>query len=281
MSKAILLDVDGTLLNSAKQLTPRTKNALIRAQKQGWKLVLASGRPINGLMCFAQELEMDKFGGVLVAYNGSQVYDLKTKEILFEQTMSAKEVKAVLEHMKNFDVIVMIDRDEYMYVNDVFKKIERDKKPFAVIEYESRSNHYLLCEKADLAAFADFPLNKILTAASPSYLKAHHEEMAAPFQDSLNSMFTSDFYYEFTAKGIDKAQALRKTMEQIGCKAENMIAFGDAQNDRSMLKMAGVGVAMGNATDELKEIANVVTDTNDDDGIATYLERCVLESMDK
>lgn len=276
MSKAILLDVDGTLLNSAKQLTPRTKTALINAQKQGWKLVLASGRPTNGLVHLAQMLEMDRFGGVLVAFNGSKVLDAKSHEVLFEQPINVKESKAVLEHMKKFDVIVMIDHDEYMYVNDVFKKIERDGKPFEVVEYESRSNHYLLCEKEDLVSFADFPLNKILTAASPSYLKEHYEEMAAPFRESLNSMFTADFYYEFTAKGIDKAQALCQTMEKLGCKAENMIAFGDAQNDRSMLEMAGIGVAMGNATNELKEIANVVTDSNDEDGIAAYLEQYVL-----
>lgn len=276
MRKAILLDVDGTLLNSAKVLTDRTKKALIEAQKQGWLLILASGRPVNGLMRFALELKMDAFGGALVAFNGSKVVDMRSGEVLFEQPMSVSEGKAVLEHLKNFDVIVLIDHDEYMITNDVYRTIERNGRDFAVIEYESRSNNYLLCEKKDLAAFVDFPLNKILTAATPAYLQAHWKEMAAPFQDRLNSMFTADFYFEFTAKGIDKAQALRKTMEKLGCRPEDMIAFGDAQNDRSMLEMAGVGVAMGNATDELKRVADVIARSNDEDGIAVYLEEHVL-----
>lgn len=272
----LVLDIDGTLLSSEKKLTKRTKEALIEAQKQGWLLVLASGRPTNGLVHLAKELEMDRFGGALVAFNGSRVLDAKTHRVLFEQAMSVEEGKAVLEHMKKFDVIVLIDRDEYMYTNDVFKTIERNGKRFEVIEYESRSNNYLLCEKKDLAAFVDFPLNKILTAATPAYLQAHWKEMAAPFQDRLNSMFTADFYFEFTAKGIDKAQALRKTMEKLGCRPEDMIAFGDAQNDRSMLEMAGVGIAMGNATDELKQVSDVITCSNDEDGIAVYLEEHVL-----
>lgn len=276
MRKAILLDVDGTLLNSAKVLTDRTKEALIEAQKQGWLLILASGRSVNGLMRFARELKMDAFGGALVAFNGSKVVDMRSGEVLFEQPMSVSEGKAVLEHLKNFDVIVLIDHDEYMLTNDVYRTIERNGRDFAVIEYESRSNNYLLCEKKDLAAFVDFPLNKILTAATPAYLQAHWKEMAAPFQDRLNSMFTADFYFEFTAKGIDKAQALRKTMEKLGCRPEDMIAFGDAQNDRSMLEMAGVGVAMGNATDELKQVADVIACSNDEDGIAVYLEEHVL-----
>lgn len=276
MRKAILLDVDGTLLNSAKVLTDRTKEALIEAQKQGWLLILASGRPVNGLMRFALELKMDAFGGALVAFNGSKVVDMRSGEVLFEQPMSVSEGKAVLEHLKNFDVIVLIDHDEYMITNDVYRTIERNGRDFAVIEYESRSNNYLLCEKRDLAAFVNFPLNKILTAATPAYLQAHWKEMAAPFQDRLNSMFTADFYFEFTAKGIDKAQALRKTMEKLGCRPEDMIAFGDAQNDRSMLEMAGIGIAMGNATDELKRVADVIARSNDEDGIAVYLEEHVL-----
>ncbi len=204
----LVLDIDGTLLSSEKKLTKRTKEALIEAQKQGWLLILASGRPVNGLMRFARELKMDAFGGALVAFNGSKVVDMRSGEVLFEQPMSVSEGKAVLEHLKNFDVIVLIDHDEYMLTNDVYRTIDRNGRDFAVIEYESRSNNYLLCEKKDLAAFVDFPLNKILTAATPAYLQAHWKEMAAPFQDRLNCMFTADFYFEFTAKGIDKAKAL-------------------------------------------------------------------------
>ncbi|WP_289183335.1 Cof-type HAD-IIB family hydrolase [uncultured Dubosiella sp.] len=277
MSKAILLDIDGTLLNSKKELTPRTKDALLKAQAQGCRLVLASGRPVNGLAGLAKDLKMDEYGGLLVAFNGGMVLDAKTGEVLFERAMRVEESQAVLEHMKKFDVVVLVDHGEYMFTNDVFKTIERDGKPFDVVEYEARSNRYRLCEIKDLAAFVDFPTHKILVAGTPSYLRAHAQEMAKPFDRKLNSMFTADFYYEFTAQGIDKAEALRQSLDKAGFAPKEAIAFGDAQNDASMLAWAGTGVAMGNAVPSLKAVADFVTASNDEDGIARYLEARVLK----
>ena len=99
-------------------------------------------------------------------------------------------------------------------------------------------------------------------------LQAHYKEMMEPFKDRLNCMFTSDFYFEYTAKGVDKAKALDSVLIPMGYKKEEMMAFGDAQNDKSMVEYVGLGVAMGNASDELKAVANEITDTNNNDGIA-------------
>lgn len=271
--KVIIMDVDGTLTNSRKEITQETKKALMKAQQNGVLLILASGRPTTGLMDFAKELEMDKHKGLLVSYNGSKVTNCETMEVLFNETMTVKEGQAVLEHMKKFNVRPMIDKDEYMYVNDVYDSqvTYGDGKEINIIKYESRGGKYKLCEKNDLAKFADFPLNKILTAADADYLKANYKDMMEPFKDSLSCMFTADFYFEFTAKGIDKAKALDTVLIQMGYKRENMIAFGDGQNDASMIKYAGVGVAMENAVDELKEISDEITLSNENDGIAKTL----------
>ena len=144
---------------------------------------------------------------------------------------------------------------------------------FNVIESESRGNGYILCEKRDLAAFADYPIEKILTAGEPEYLRAHYQEMGAPFKDRLSCMFTAPFYYEFTAKNVDKAKAIDTAFAELGYTADEMIAFGDAENDISMVQYAGIGVAMGNAVDALKAIADEVTLSNDEDGIAVSLYR--------
>lgn len=106
--KVIIMDVDGTLTNSQKIVTPKTKEALMKAQKAGAILILASGRPTSGLRDLAAELEMDKHHGLLVAFNGSKVIDCETGETLFNQAMSVEEGKAVLEHMKKFDVMPMM-----------------------------------------------------------------------------------------------------------------------------------------------------------------------------
>jgi Cof subfamily protein (haloacid dehalogenase superfamily) len=277
--KVIIMDVDGTLTNGKKVVTPQTKEALLKAEEKGAILILASGRPTSGLMDLARELKMDKHHGLLVSYNGSKVVDCETNETLFNQALSIEEAKAVLEHMKKFDrVRPMIDKGEYMYVNNVYDNwITWNGKPFDVIQYESRGGKFKLCEIDDLAAFVDYPVNKILTTSDPEYLQAHYQEMMEPFKDTLSCMFTGDFYFEFTAQGIDKAKALDTVLIPMGYTREEMIAFGDGHNDASMVKYAGTGVAMANAVQDLKDIADEVTLSNEEDGIAASLYKHMPE----
>lgn len=279
VKKVIIMDVDGTLNNSQKIITPKTKEALLKAQAAGAKLILASGRPTTGLTKIMKELEMDKHHGLLVSFNGSRVVDCETMEILFNQPLSVEEGKAVLEHMKKFKgARPMIDKDEYMYVNDVFDcYINWNGGPFNIMQYESRGNQYKLCEKEDLAAFVDYPLNKILTFGDPEYLQEHHEAMAEPFKDKLCCVFTAPFYFEYTAQGIDKAKALDTVLKPMGYTEADMIAFGDGHNDATMLKYSGTGVAMANAVQALKDIADMVTLSNDEDGIAEALYKLIPE----
>ena len=255
---------------------------MLKAEEKGAILILASGRPTSGLMDLARELKMDQHHGLLVAYNGSKVIDCETKKVLFNQVLSVEEGKAVLEHMKKFDKVrPMIDRDEYMFVNNVYDNwITWREEPFDVIQYESRGGKFKLCEIDDLAEFVDFPLNKILTTSDPEYLQEHYQAMMEPFKDTLSCMFTGDFYFEFTAQGIDKAKALDTVLIPMGYKKEEMIAFGDGHNDASMIKYAGIGVAMENAVQTLKDIADEVTLSNEDDGIAESLYKHMLEMGD-
>lgn len=277
--KVIIMDVDGTLTNAKKVVTPKTKEALIKAEEAGAILILASGRPTSGLLDIAHELEMEKHHGLLVSYNGSKVIDCETMETLFNQALSVEEGKAVLEHMKKFPhVRPMIDKGEYMYVNNVYDNmIQFNGAPFDVIQYESRGGKFKLCEKDDLAEFVDFQLNKILTTSDTEYLQEHYQEMMEPFKDTLSCMFTGPFYFEFTAKGIDKAKALDTVLIPMGYQKEEMIAFGDGHNDASMVKYAGTGVAMENAVQDLKDIADEITLSNEEDGIAVSLYKHMPE----
>ncbi len=271
--KVIIMDVDGTLTNSKKQITPKTKEMLIAAQNKGIKLVLASGRPVSGLIGLAKELEMEKHHGLLVSFNGSKVVDCQTKEVLFNQTMRIEDAREVLEHMKNFKVYPMIDKGNYLFVNDVYKgMITYQNEKIDIIQYEARGGNFKLCEIEDLSSFVDFPLNKILTAGDPEYLNEHYQDMMEPFKERLNCMFTAPFYFEFTAKGIDKAKALDSVLKPMGFQQEEMVAFGDGDNDATMLSYAGIGVAMDNAQDSLKKIADKITLSNEEDGIAVMLK---------
>ncbi|VYT70265.1 Putative phosphatase [Clostridium tertium] len=146
--KVIIMDVDGTLTNNKKVVTEKTKKALIKAQELGSILVLASGRPTSGLLDLAKELKMNEHNGLLVSFNGSKVIDCETNKVLFNETMSVEEGQAVLEHMKNFKVKPMIDKGDYMYVNDVFdNEVMYNGEPFNIIKYESRGGKFKLCEQ--------------------------------------------------------------------------------------------------------------------------------------
>lgn len=270
--KAIVMDVDGTLTNDKKEITPKTREVLLKAQEQGILLILASGRPTTGLVEMGKVLEMDKNNGLFISYNGSKVINFQTGEELFNEPLKLEDAKAVLEHMKKFEIKPMIDKGDYMYVNDVYNCMIRFRgEPFNVIKYESRGGNYKLCEIDDLAAFVDYPLNKILTAGEPEYLQEHYIEMMEPFKDKLNCMFTGPFYFEFTAKDIDKAKALDTVLKPLDITADEVIAFGDGHNDISIIKYAGIGVAMENAVADLKEAADEITLSNEQDGIAESL----------
>lgn len=273
-TKAIVLDIDGTLLNDDKQITQNTKQALIDAQKNGVKVILASGRPTPGMLKYVDELQMDRYNGLIVSYNGAHVLDITTEEELFSQPLSIETTQQILEHLKQFDVIPMIAKDEYMYVNNVYNCMLELAEPhgnFNIIEYESRGGNFQLCEKQDLAAFVDFPLHKILVAGQPEYLEANWEQILAPFKGSVSGMFSAPMYFEFTDQGIDKANALEQALKPLGIHEEHIISFGDGQNDLSLINYAGTGVAMGNAVDELKQVANKITLSNNEDGIAAAL----------
>lgn len=274
MIQAILLDLDGTLLNDQKMISPKTKETLLSLQANGVKVVLASGRPKRGIEPFATELKLAQYGGLIVSSNGACVTDATTGETLFEQAIDRDVARAILDHLGDFDVIPMLNDETYMYVNDVFSgMLELNGKPFNIIEYESRGGRFQLREEPRLADAITFPVYKILVAGQPDYLQANAEEMSRPFNEQVTGMFTANMYYEFTDYGIDKARALDHVFQQVGIARDQTIAFGDGHNDRSMLEYAGISVAMDNAVDAIKAIATDVTRSNNEEGIALHLAR--------
>lgn len=272
--KAIALDIDGTLTNDRKVITPRTKEALLAAQDSGIKLILSSGRPVQGLRAIASELQLETHDGLLVAFNGAHVVDAQTDEVLFDQPMEEEVLRALVAHMRGFDVIPWITEGKYLFVERGARHlITYREAPFDIVEYERRMCDLELVEVDDLLEVCSRPQDKLLCASEPEYLQQHWRAMYEPFFDSLSGMFTADFYFEFMAPGITKGNALAGALPKVGIDASEVITFGDAQNDISMLEWAGMGVAMGNATEAAKAAADMVTGSNNEDGIASALEK--------
>lgn len=271
--KVIVLDLDGTLLNSQSKVNPKTKETLLKLQENGYHVVLASGRPTPSVVGIAKELQMDKYDSYILTFNGAHVMNFQTKEAIYEQPLSVEAAKKILKHLESFNVVPMVCIDNTMYVKDVYSGMVLHQGIMKnIIEFESRIGDYKLCEVDNLHDFVDVPLSKILITGNVDYLEENLELFKEPFTATNTISKSADFFVEFTDIGVDKARSLETILERIGATKENVIAFGDGMNDFTLLQSAKIGVAMGNAPQQLKEAANYVTLSNDNDGIVSALE---------
>lgn len=277
-TKMVLLDMDGTLLNDEKEISSKTKDVLIRLQESGVTLVLASGRSNLGLLDYARDLDMAKHGGYLISYNGACLYNLQKDEVMWEEGLRDEDVQDILLHLENFDVITMINKNEKMYIqerNDYF--IEFSGKRVDIIDYETANVQHQVEYVENLAKTVDFPLRKILVAGDEAYLNKHANKIGKPFEKTHTSGFTAPMYFEFTSNKADKGLAFLQLINKLKVDVNNTMAFGDGYNDMSLLKLVGTSVAMSNAVSEVKEMADYVCLSNNEDGVGTFLEEKIFQ----
>lgn len=265
--KAIFLDLDGTLNNDQKVITPRTLNALMAAQKLGVRIVLASARPSPGLHRERDMLRLKEYGGILMSYNGGRIVDAATDRVLFETAMEQETAKRVLRLLKELPVTPILDDGKQFYVTDAMGY---------KVRYECRNNNMECSAVEDLSAFLSFSPVKILMSVTPEQLLGVQQKIRSFLPRALTVVQTAPFYLEVIPSSINKGQGVVDTCRALGIGTEDAIAFGDAENDIPMLKAAGVGVAMANATEEVKAAADAVTESNNADGIALWLEKNLL-----
>lgn len=261
--KAIFLDLDGTLNNDEKIITPRTKAALMEAQQRGIRVVLASARPAPGLYKERDLLRLQTYGGILMSYNGGMLVDAASGKVLFETAMDMELARSVLRFLETLPVTPIIDDGKEFFVTD--------PKGYQV-EYECQNNRMTCKQVENLADFLSFAPIKILMSVAPEKCKQTQELIACRLPKELTVVQTAPFYLEVIPSVINKGQGVLDTCKVLGIDPRETVAFGDAENDIPMLQKAGVGVAMGNAAEKVKEAADAVTATNNEDGIAVWLE---------
>lgn len=260
--KLIALDLDGTLTNEEKVITPKTYDALMAAQRKGIRLILASGRPPYGMSPLCRQLEMEKYGGMMLAYNGGHIEYCATGEVLVEKRLDDTLLAEMYQCQEESGMTLMT------YFGD---RIYTENPASQYVQQSSKNNNMQVEKVANFVTDTPRPINKCLMVGDPERVPEWEARLQRQFEGRLNVLHSTPYFIELLPLGIDKGIALEQLMPKLGMTLGNLMAFGDSYNDILMLQKAGLGIAMANAEDKVKAVAQRVTASNEEDGIALAL----------
>lgn len=261
----LVLDLDGTLTNSRKELTEPTRKALIEIQEAGKIVVLASGRPVNGVQPLAEKLELGRFGSYILSFNGARITQCSTGNLIYNKTLPQNVIRSVYQMVKGYKDIDLVTYQGDYIISGI--------KPNAYTELEKFINKMEIKPVDDFPEYVDFPVNKLLIPGEPAVLEELMEKLKETFHSLLNIYRSEPFFLEIMPQKIDKAYTLQKLLSSIGLSSDQMICCGDGYNDLTMIEAAGLGVAMENAQPLLKERADYITKSNDEDGVLYVIDQ--------
>jgi Cof subfamily protein (haloacid dehalogenase superfamily) len=266
MYKMLAIDIDDTLINDDKEITEGTKKALEQALAQGVTVTLATGRMYASAKQLASQLELNV---PLITYQGSLVKNSEDGAILYERSVPSEAAHYIFDYCERNGLHLQTYLDDILYVRE-----DNDKsKAYAAL---SKIPYTVYPNFRELA---DKPSNKLLMIDEPARL----DEIAIELRDQIGHLVhitkSKPHFLEIIHREGNKGDALRYLANQYGYDMSQVIAIGDSWNDHEMLEAAGFGVAMGNAVESLKEIANYVTLTNNEEGVKHVVEKFVLQSV--
>lgn len=260
----IAVDIDGTLLTRSGEVLPGTRAEFARARAAGASIVLASGRPIAGLRRLVRRVALDVDGLVLAGSNGSIVVDADSGATLARHSLPLALVTEMVGLAHEAGVLPMLcDADEIV--------TDRPEDPQVAIEARGNDLTVRAVDSLTTLTEGEVRVDKLHMFGTPALLRPFSEQFVARFGDRVEHAFSAPFYFEATARGVDKGSALRDVAQARGVSPAQAVAFGDNGNDIPLLRAAGIGVAMGNAIPAVREIADRVTASNDEEGIAAVL----------
>ena len=269
----IAIDLDGTLVRNDQSISPHTINTIIRVQQLGVKVVIASGRPTFGTAHVADALHLADYHGYVMSYNGGEIYNWGTKKQMHAQTLDQTVIPYLYQCAQAHGMPIMTYIDK-----EVVSEVEDNE----YIRYSSMRNRMPIHQVNDFVEMAQSTgIVKCIIVGDPTLLLALETEMQETLKGKAGVFRSEPFFLEIVPVGIDKAKGLEILLQEIDMSKERLIAFGDGYNDIPMLQFAGLGVAMGNAAEEIKKAADMVAPSNNDDGVANVLESLILRPLDK
>lgn len=269
--KMIVLDLDDTLLKNDGTISKRTKEKLVKAQKNGVKVVLASGRPTYAIEKIATELELQKNGGYIISYNGARIIDCANNKELYSANITNEQIHEL------YDMSMQAGAYIQTYMGDYI--IASESNEYTDIEKEITGMDIIV--PSDFKEYVTGDVVKAIVLQKPERLKEIEELWKTVINARMYMTISKPFFLEFMNNEVDKSKSIKRLSELLGISMSEVIAIGDSYNDLSMIKAAGLGVAMANAVDCVKKVANYITDDNEHDGVAKVIEKFVFKNGQK
>lgn len=270
--KLIAIDLDGTLLNSKKMISLKNRENIRLAMERGVKIVVCSGRIYAGARIFARQIETKE---PLVACNGAIIKDMETGEFLYSNPMNADDCLKVIDICRKYDIYFHVYIGDTMYAEKLESSAlfywEKNKQ----LPEDERIDVRVANNLGDVIGKTHMPVSKVVVISSnlEQLSRARRAVNCISSVDMASSNFDN---FEVMNKGVSKGKAIEFLAHRFNIKREEIIAIGDNENDRSMIEYAGLGVAMGNAESFIKDMADYITLSNDQDGVAEVIRRFVL-----
>ena len=267
MVKLIAIDLDGTLFDDEKNISEENLKAIDNAQKLGCKVVIASGRPLCGIMPTLEKLKLTKASDYVICYNGALVLNVKTGEVIFSKTLTGVDLAKIYSLAKLLNVNIHAYREKESLITPKLN-------PYTAVTERVNNIKANLCDFNSIASSEKFI--KIMLIDDELRLNYIEDNLDKQYFDAYSIVRSSKIYLEFLNKETDKGLALKALANYLNIDLKDTMAIGDAGNDLNMILLAGIGVAMGNSFAYVKSSADYVTLDNKNSGVANAINKFVL-----
>ncbi|MCL2676595.1 MAG: sugar-phosphatase [Streptococcaceae bacterium] len=267
MIKLVAIDLDGTLLDTNRQITPQVKQAVLDAKKADVKIVITTGRPLMGVIDILKELELTNQSDYVITYNGALVQRATGEEFL-KESLTAMDFFDLDNEAKKIGLHMHAITRDGIYTSN------RDIGKYTIHEATLVNMPLFFRQPEEIAALE---IAKIMMVDEPDVLENGIAYLPFEFFESYNMVKSTPFYLEFMNKKASKGNAVKHLAEKLCLDMDEVMAIGDEENDRSMLQVVGHPVAMENGNNELKKIAKHITKPNTESGVAYAINEWVLK----
>ena len=258
--KLIATDMDDTLLNSKNKISKGNKQAIINVQKKGVKFVLASGRPTFAMTTYAKKLHMHNLGGYILAFNGGEIRNAQTNEIIYYEGLEKEDMEKMYRASKELGVAVVFYNEDTVY-GSLDNKNVRVEPTLCKMKFQKFD---------DIEEIFSLGIEKSTKAM---FIAEPEEIMKEKFGNDYFFATSKPIFLEIANKNVNKGKSIVRLGEIIEIKPEEMIAIGDGENDRSLLEKVGMPAVVANAKESLKQIAKFESSSNEEDGLKTLIDK--------